>query len=419
MYLILMRHGEAVPQTEDVPNRERRLTKEGKKQVRTTSRMLARFLKDRPLRIFASPFMRTRQTARILSEECFAEGLHLTEELLQGDFRQIENHLITDGGPLALVGHHPFLQSYLLEAAGAGIQPDLASIAVVDYDMAWKQGKLIAYFTPALKKIEKGRLMKKLLTIAGSDSSGGAGIQADLKTFAALGAYGMSCICTLTAQNTTGVSMVVNTPVEMVTAQLEAVYSDIPPDGVKTGMLSTPAIVSAVAEFLRGHKGPAIVVDPVMVATTGAVLLEKEAIETYKDILIPEADLITPNIPEAEVLSGLEIKTEKDMENAAERIMEYGCRAVLVKGGHRVHDAVDILFDGKQFYRYEGKRIKTKNTHGTGCTLSAALAVKLAEGKTLTKAAAEAKAYLTGAIEAAKRRNHRTGQRPRSSFLVL
>ena len=127
MYLILMRHGEAVPQTEDVPNRERRLTKEGKKQVRTTSRMLARFLKDRPLRIFASPFMRTRQTARI----------------------------ITDGGPLALVGHHPFLQSYLLEAAGAGIQPDLASISVVDYDMAWKQGKLIAYFTPALKKLKK------------------------------------------------------------------------------------------------------------------------------------------------------------------------------------------------------------------------------------------------------------------------
>lgn len=153
--------------------------------------------------------------------------------------------------------------------------------------------------------------MKKLLTVAGSDSSGGAGIQADLKTFAALGAYGMSCICTLTAQNTTGVSMVVNTPVEMVTAQLEAVYSDIPPDGVKTGMLSTPAIVSAVAEFLRGHKGPAIVVDPVMVATTGAILLEKEAIETYKDILIPEADLITPNIPEAEVLSGLEIKNGK------------------------------------------------------------------------------------------------------------
>ena len=118
--------------------------------------------------------------------------------------------------------------------------------------------------------------------------------------------------------------------------------------------------------------------------------------------MIPEADLITPNIPEAKVLSGLEIKTEKDMENAAERIMEYGCRAVLVKGGHRVHDAVDILFDGKQFYRYEGKRIKTKNTHGTGCTLSAALAVKLAEGKTLPEAVAEAKAYLTGAIEAAK-----------------
>lgn len=202
--------------------------------------------------------------------------------------------------------------------------------------------------------------MKKLLTVAGSDSSGGAGIQADLKTFAALGAYGMSCICTLTAQNTTGVSMVVNTPVEMVTAQLEAVYSDIPPDGVKTGMLSTPAIVSAVAEFLRGHKGPAIVVDPVMVATTGAILLEKEAIETYKDILIPEADLITPNIPEAEVLSGLEIKTEKDMENAAEGIMEYGCRAVLVKGGHRVHDAVDILLTGNNFIVMKESGLKRK-----------------------------------------------------------
>lgn len=244
--------------------------------------------------------------------------------------------------------------------------------------------------------------MKKLLTIAGSDSSGGAGIQADLKTFSALGAYGMSCICTLTAQNTTGVSMVVNTPLDMVIAQLEAVYSDVPPDGVKTGMLSTPEIVAAVAEFLHTHKRAPLVVDPVMVATTGAVLLEKAAIETYKELLIPEATLLTPNVPEAEVLAGMEIKTDKDMEKAAEKIMDYGCGAVLMKGGHRVHDAMDILYDGKQFYRYEGKRIETKNTHGTGCTLSAALAVMLADGKPLPHAVAEAKKYLTGAIEEAK-----------------
>ncbi len=244
--------------------------------------------------------------------------------------------------------------------------------------------------------------MKKLLTIAGSDSSGGAGIQADLKTFAALGTYGMSCICALTAQNTTGVSMVANTPPEMVAAQLEAIYDDIPPDGVKTGMLSTPDIVNTVARFIRAHQGPPLVVDPVMVATTGAVLLEEDAIETYKQILIPEATLITPNIPEAQVLSGMEIHTEKDMEKAAEKMMEYGCRAVLVKGGHRVNDALDILFDGKEFHRFAGVRVETENTHGTGCTLSSALAVMLARGLGLTEAVGEAKRYLTGAIQAAQ-----------------
>ena len=242
--------------------------------------------------------------------------------------------------------------------------------------------------------------MKKLLTVAGSDSSGGAGIQADLKTFAALGAYGMSCICTLTAQNTTGVSMVVNTPVEMVTAQLEAVYSDIPPDGVKTGMLSTPAIVSAVAEFLRGHKGPAVVIDPVMVATTGAILLEKEAIETYKDILIPEADLITPNIPEGEILSSEKIESKDDMERAAKRIGDtYGC-AVLLKGGHRVNDANDLLYAGGEMQWFEGKRIDNPNTHGTGCTLSSAIASNLAKGYSLSESVARAKEYISGALSA-------------------
>lgn len=244
--------------------------------------------------------------------------------------------------------------------------------------------------------------MKKLLTVAGSDSSGGAGVQADLKTFAALGTYGMSCICALTAQNTKGVTMVVNTPEEMVTAQLHAVYDDIYPDAVKTGMLSTPGIVSAVADFIKNHKGPPLVVDPVMVATTGAVLLEEKAVELYKKELLPEATLVTPNIPEAEFLSGITIKTVEDMEKAAKELMKYGSQAVLVKGGHRVMEALDVLYDGKQVYRFLGKRIDTENTHGTGCTLSAALAVMLAEGMEIPQAVEQAKKYVTGAIETAK-----------------
>lgn len=244
--------------------------------------------------------------------------------------------------------------------------------------------------------------MKKLLTVAGSDSSGGAGVQADLKTFAALGTYGMSCICALTAQNTKGVTMVVNTPEEMVTAQLHAVYEDIYPDAVKTGMLSTPGIVSAVADFIKNHKGSPLVVDPVMVATTGAVLLEEEAVELYKKELLPEATLVTPNIPEAEFLSGIKIKTAEDMEKAAKELMKYGSQSVLVKGGHRVMEALDVLYDGKKVYRFPGKRIDTENTHGTGCTLSAALAVMLAEGMEMPQAVEQAKKYVAGAIEAAK-----------------
>lgn len=243
--------------------------------------------------------------------------------------------------------------------------------------------------------------MKKLLSIAGSDSSGGAGMQADLKTFAALGTYGMSCLCALTAQNTKGVTMVVNTPTDMVTAQLEAIYDDVPPDGVKTGMLSTPAIVHTVAAFLRNHRGAPLVVDPVMVATTGAVLLEEDAIETYKKELIPLATLITPNIPEAEKLSGLSINDEDDMKKAAEKLLDYGCEAVLVKGGHRIMDATDVLYDGKEFTVYPGKKVDTKNTHGTGCTLSSALAAFLAKGLTLKEAVKEAKTYMQGAIERA------------------
>ena len=216
--------------------------------------------------------------------------------------------------------------------------------------------------------------MKKLLTIAGSDSSGGAGIQADLKTFAALGTYGMSCICALTAQNTKGVSMVVNTPISLVKAQLEAIYDDAAPDAVKTGMLGTAAIVDTVSDFLGNHRSAPLIVDPVMVATSGDKLLEDDAIALYKEKLIPLAALITPNIPEAEVLSGISITSEPDRRKAAEILMTFGCEAVLIKGGHHIMDVDDLLYDGKDFIAYPGERIDTKNTHGTGCTLSSAIA---------------------------------------------
>ena len=258
--------------------------------------------------------------------------------------------------------------------------------------------------------------MKHLLTIAGSDSSGGAGIQADLKTFAALGAYGMSCICAVTAQNTTRVASVQNIDPDMVTAQLAAVYEDIPPDAVKTGMLSTPAIVRAVADFLAAHRGPPVVVDPVMVATSGGVLLEPEAVEVYKTALFPEVALITPNMPEAEVLTGMTIASEADMARAAEALMQYGCGAVLVKGGHRTEDAVDVLFDGKEAHYFRSEHIETKNTHGTGCTLSSALAVFLAQGLPAADAVAAAKSYLTGAIRSAAKGSVGHGSGPVDHF---
>ncbi len=243
--------------------------------------------------------------------------------------------------------------------------------------------------------------MKKLLTIAGSDPSGGAGVQADLKTFAALGTYGMSCICAVVAENTTRVSAVQNITTDMVTAQLIDIYEDIPPDAVKTGMLSTPELVHTVADFLAAHRGPPVVVDPVMVAASGGVLLEPEAVESYKKEMFREAALITPNIPEAEILTGMTIHNVSDMEKAAEALMQYGCGAVLVKGGHRVEDALDVLCDGEKTVRFAGRRIETNNTHGTGCTLSSALAVYLAKGLSLAESVESAKAYLTGALASA------------------
>lgn len=259
-------------------------------------------------------------------------------------------------------------------------------------------------------------MIKKLLTIAGSDSSGGAGIQADLKTFGALGTYGMSCICAVTAQNTKGVTAVSNIPTDVIRAELEAVYDDIPPDAVKTGMLSTPEIVDTVADFLRGNNRAPLVVDPVMVATTGARLLEDEAIEVYKKKLIPLATVITPNIPEAEVLSGLSISSLGDMKKAAEKLMELGPGAVLVKGGHSVEDATDVLFDGKDFHEFPGERVDTENTHGTGCTLSSAIAVMLAKEQSLSEAMFYAKKYLTGALVEAQHEKIGHGSGPVHHF---
>lgn len=245
--------------------------------------------------------------------------------------------------------------------------------------------------------------MKHLLTVAGSDSSGGAGIQADLKTFAALGTYGMSCLCAITAQNTCGVSQVMNVPVPMIRAQLEAVYADIPPDAVKTGMLSSPEIVTETAEFLGSHRAAPLVVDPVMVATTGAVLLAPEAVSCLKEKLIPLAHIVTPNLPEAEILWGHPVRTEKEMEQAAEGILSLGCRAVLVKGGHQADSADDVLFEGDHMQWFRSPKIQTRSTHGTGCTLSSALAVMLSRGMTAAEAVKEAKKYMNGAIQAGTR----------------
>lgn len=244
-------------------------------------------------------------------------------------------------------------------------------------------------------------MIKKCLTIAGSDSSGGAGVQADLKTFSALGTYGMSCICALTAQNTQGVDKVENVSQAMIRDQLAAIYSDIVPDAVKTGMLSCRETVETVAGFLESHNQAPLVVDPVMVATTGARLLDEEAIISYKERLIPLATLVTPNIPEAEVLSEMQIKTDADMEKAAEIICDtLGC-AVLLKGGHQLNDANDLLYQkGKESVWFEGKRIDNPNTHGTGCTLSSAIASNLAKGRDLETSVKYAKNYISGALAA-------------------
>ena len=242
--------------------------------------------------------------------------------------------------------------------------------------------------------------MKTALTIAGSDSSGGAGIQADIKTMTANGVYAMSAITALTAQNTTGVYGIMEVTPEFLANQLDCIFTDIRPDAVKTGMVSSSALIEVIAQKLTQYKAENLVIDPVMVATSGAKLISNEAIETLKGKLLGLATLITPNIPEAQVLSGMDIRTAEDMERAAKAIYEaYGC-AVLCKGGHQLNDANDLLYSKEGARWYQGRRIANPNTHGTGCTLSSAIASNLAKGCSLDEAVERAKAYISGALAA-------------------
>lgn len=243
--------------------------------------------------------------------------------------------------------------------------------------------------------------MNTALTIAGSDSSGGAGIQADLKTMLANHVYGMSAITALTAQNTTGVTDIMEVTPEFLAEQLDSIFTDIRPDAVKTGMVSSSQLIDIIADKLREYKAVNIVVDPVMVATSGAKLICDDAMETLKKKLLTLATVITPNIPEGEVLAGMKITSKEDMVTAAEKISNtYGC-SVLLKGGHSLNDANDLLVEqGKEPVWFMGRRIANTNTHGTGCTLSSAIASNLAKGKSLEEAVKGAKNYISGALAA-------------------
>jgi hydroxymethylpyrimidine/phosphomethylpyrimidine kinase len=238
----------------------------------------------------------------------------------------------------------------------------------------------------------------KALTIAGSDSGGGAGIQADLKTFSAFQVFGMSVLTAVTAQNSVGVTGVHNLPPEFVALQLDAVLGDIGADAVKIGMLSTAPIVRAVAERLGAHPGAPVVLDPVMIAKAGDPLLQPDARAALIAAMLPLATVVTPNLHEAGALAGLPVTTEADMEEAARRIHAQGPRHVLVKGGHLEDSATDLLYDGRAFTRFTAPRLDSTNTHGTGCTLSSAIAAGLARGAPLVTAIGEAKAYVTAAI---------------------
>ena len=242
--------------------------------------------------------------------------------------------------------------------------------------------------------------MKTALSIAGSDSSGGAGIQADIKTMTMNGVFAMTAVTALTAQNTTGVTGILEVDPPFLAQQLDAVFSDIRPDAVKIGMVASSALIRVIAERLRHYQAMNIVVDPVMVSTSGARLLQEDAVSELTASLLPLAAVATPNIPEAEILSGMDIKSAADMERAAEKInRDFGC-PVLLKGGHDLNDANDLLFCGGRSQWFPGRRIDNPNTHGTGCTLSSAIAANLAKGFDLAEAVQRAKDYVSGCLAA-------------------
>jgi hydroxymethylpyrimidine/phosphomethylpyrimidine kinase len=239
------------------------------------------------------------------------------------------------------------------------------------------------------------------LTIAGSDSGGGAGIQADLKTFAALGVYGTSAITAVTAQNTQSVLAVFELPPGIVAAQIDAIVADIGADAVKTGMLSNAGIIETVAARVREHGLRPLVVDPVMVAKSGDRLLREDAVAALREQLLPLATVLTPNLPEAEVLLDRRLTTWDDIRAAAQELVALGAQAVVMKGGHREGPATDLLFDGQEFHEFTASRVDTQNTHGTGCTFASAIAAGLAKGESLRSAVAMAKAYVTKALQSA------------------
>lgn len=238
-----------------------------------------------------------------------------------------------------------------------------------------------------------------VLTIAGSDSSGGAGIQADIKTMIMNGVYAMSAVTALTAQNTTGVRAILEVSPEFLQQQLDAVFEDIYPDAIKIGMVPSGQLIRVIVDRLRHYGAKKIVVDPVMVSTSGSVLMKEEARAILEEQLLPMAAVITPNIPEAEVLTGRKIRNREDMEAAALHLGIRGIRAVLLKGGHSVSDADDLLYANGRLTWFPGRRIQNHNTHGTGCTLSSAIASALARGMSMEDAVREAKDYISGALE--------------------
>tara|TARA_Y100001960_G_C14772625_1_gene881078 strand:+ start:2812 stop:3603 length:792 start_codon:yes stop_codon:yes gene_type:complete len=241
--------------------------------------------------------------------------------------------------------------------------------------------------------------LAKSLTIAGSDSGGGAGIQADLKTFASLGVYGTSAITAVTSQNTLGVTDIIDIPTKSVISQIEAVISDIGTDSIKTGMLSNSSIVNSVASFITQNKLKKVIVDPVMISKSGHKLLPESAIKSMIEMLIPISYIITPNIPEASIISNTEINSIESAKIAAKKIVNLGAANCIVKGGHFSGPPIDVFFDGKKYEIFKSKRIDTKNTHGTGCTFSAAIAAYVAKGENIISAISKSKEYINSAIQ--------------------